>query len=84
MIGRSARGRVLANNPQLLAEFGYRFQERASIIEYHGGLDRADAEMLAWTEMEALLGSLDRRKGFARGATEHWQPPKPDPDALAK
>jgi hypothetical protein len=44
MIGRSARGRTLANNPQLLAEFGYRFQERAGIIEYHAGLSREDAE----------------------------------------
>ena len=84
MIGRSGRGRILASNPQLLAEFGYRFQERAAIIEFNGGLSREDAETLAWTEMEALLGSIDRREGFARGATEHWQPPKPDPDTLAE
>jgi hypothetical protein len=84
MIGRSWRGRVLANNPQLLAEFGYPFQERASIIEYHGGLDREDAEMLAWTEMEALLRTLDRRRASARAATEHWHPHKPDLDALAE
>jgi hypothetical protein len=84
MIGRSARGRTLANNPQLLAEFGYRFQERAGIIEYHAGLSREDAEMLAWTELETLLEVTDRRRGVARGATEHWHPPRPDRDALAK
>jgi hypothetical protein len=34
--------------------------------------------------METLLQVTDRRKGFARGATEHWQPFKPDRDTLMK
>jgi hypothetical protein len=83
--GRGAgRGTLLANDPEQLAELGYRFQERAGIIEFHGGLDRNEAECLAWTEMEALLKVTDRRKGFARGATEHWQPFRPDRDVLMK
>jgi hypothetical protein len=58
---------------------------RADIIEYHGGLTREDAEMLAWTEIETLLDVTDRgRRASARGATEHWHPPRPDRDALAK
>jgi hypothetical protein len=83
--GRGAgRGKTLLNNPDQLAELGYRFEERAAIIEYAAGLPRDEAQRLAWADIEAQLDAIDPRQARARGATEHWRPFKPDRDALAQ
>ena len=37
-----------------------RFEERAGIAEYDGGLSRRDAELLAYREVKGLVGSRRR------------------------
>jgi hypothetical protein len=71
----------------LLSSPKYAFEERAAIHEHYGGLPRDEAERLAWEHVGrqwALLDALGGRHGKSRGATEHWRPPEPDWDALAK
>ena len=71
-------GRTIAHNPAALSELGYLFAERAGIVEFDGGLDRADAERLAWEHLarqHAIWEVLDDTTTRSRGPTEHWRPP---------
>jgi hypothetical protein len=86
MIGRSGRCTLLGQSPEALRELGLAFEERAGIIEYHGGLPRAEAERLAWREVQQrreLFLVTGRAHDPSKGPTAHWRPPRPDRDALA-
>ena len=74
-------GRTIAHNPAALSELGYLFAERASIGEFDGGLDRADAERRAWewlARQRAIWEALGDATTRSRGPTEHWRPPRPE------
>lgn len=51
-VSAELRERIVANKPDLLALLE-RFEERAAIMEYDGGLPREEAERRAW---ESVLG----------------------------
>ncbi|MFC1806335.1 hypothetical protein ACFL09_05075, partial [Planctomycetota bacterium] len=70
-------GRTVAHDPAALREIGYIHQERAAIHEHDGGLDRDEAERLAWEHVaRQWRGILSSASAKSRGATEHWRPPK--------
>jgi len=70
-------GRTVARDPAALSEIRYTFDERASIYEYDGGLDREESERLAWEHVAREWASiLDARRTQSRGPTEHWKPPR--------
>ena len=78
MIGRSGRCTLLGSDPEKLSEIGYASEERAGIIEYHGGLPREEAECLAWQEVQErpeLFVVAGREPDPTKGATGHWKPP---------
>lgn len=55
---------------------GRTVQERAAIHEHDGGLERDEAERLAWQHVERKwAGILSSASTKSRGATEHWRPP---------
>ena len=69
-------GRTVEQDPAALREIGYTFEERAAIHEHQGGLDRDQAERMAWQhvarELRCILGGGSAK---SRGPTEHWRPP---------
>jgi len=76
-------GRTVAHDRAALREIGYTFEEHAAIHEHHGGLDRDEAERMAWEHVARdWRGILSGASTNSRGATEHWRPPQPDRDAL--
>ena len=42
------------------------FEERAAILEFDGGLPRAEAELLAWEQVQASMQRLDVLEWLAR------------------
>jgi hypothetical protein len=80
-------GRTVAHDPAALREINYLHGERAGIYEFLGGLDRNEADRLAWewvAQQRAIFEALEARHTKSRGPTEHWKPPEPDWGALAK
>ena len=78
MLGRFGLRRRIAGQEEALALLGFLKEERAAIAEYHGGLPRADAEALAWAEIDALLERAERgddRRPSGAGVTSQWLPP---------
>jgi hypothetical protein len=45
-------------------------EERAAIIEFDGGLPRAEAEVLAWEQVQALMQRLNALEWLARYSPE--------------
>ena len=69
-------GRTLAQDPAALREIRYTFEERAAMHEHGGGLDRDEAERLAWVHVaHEWRGVLSSGSTRSRGPTEHWRPP---------
>ena len=50
------------------------FEERAAIIEFDGGLPRAEAELLAWEEVQASMQRLSPLEWLARHSPERLPP----------
>ena len=46
------------------------FEERAAIIEFDGGLPRAEAELLGWEQVQALMQRLSALEWLARYSPE--------------
>jgi len=71
-------GRTVAHDPAALREIGYLRDERAGIFEFEAGLDRDEADRLAWewlARQPAIFDALDAASTKSRGPTEHWRPP---------
>lgn len=77
--------RSLQKNPQLLREVACslvadppspepfdrdNFEERAAIMEFDGGLPRAEAELLAWEHIQASMQRLSALEWLARYSPE--------------
>ncbi|MFC1806391.1 hypothetical protein ACFL09_05355 [Planctomycetota bacterium] len=78
-------GRTVAHDPAALREIGYIHEERSAIHEHDGGLDRDDAERIAWEHVaREWSGIVGGAYDPSKGVTRHWRPPQPDRDTLAK
>jgi len=59
---------------------GFLWEERTAIAEFDGGLSRAEAEGLAWREIDGLLALIECGSGKSpagSGVTSQWLPPPP-------